>query len=74
MAFDDYEVVVYKILVYLYECIKAGVPPSPEKAKELCNQTPDNLGYGNREDADILNDAGTSSGAAIILDPDAERT
>lgn len=35
MAFDDYEVVVYKVLAYLYECIKAGVNPSIDKAKEL---------------------------------------
>lgn len=35
MAHDDYEVVVYKVLTYLYECIKSGVSPLAEKAREV---------------------------------------
>lgn len=27
MAIDDYFIVVYKILAYLYKCLKAGEPP-----------------------------------------------
>ncbi len=37
MAADDYEVIVYKVLSYLYACIKSGVRPSVAKAKELAN-------------------------------------
>lgn len=30
MAKDDYFVLVYKILAYLYTCLKEGTPPNPE--------------------------------------------
>lgn len=29
MAMDDYPVLVYKILAYLYACLKNGVKPDP---------------------------------------------
>ena len=32
MAFDDYEVVVCKVLAYLYKCLKSGVEPSVAQA------------------------------------------
>lgn len=35
MAYDDYDVVVYKVLAYLYECIRAGVAPNVDKAAEV---------------------------------------
>lgn len=35
MAPDDYSVVVYKVLSYLYECIRGGVAPNVEKAREV---------------------------------------
>lgn len=35
MAPDDYAVVAYKILSYLYECIKGDVEPNIEKAREV---------------------------------------
>ena len=35
MAFDDFEVVAYKVLAYLYACLKEGVSPSVDKAREL---------------------------------------
>lgn len=31
MARDDYFTIVYKILGYLYSCLKEGVDPDPEK-------------------------------------------
>ena len=31
MARDDYFTIVYKILGYLYECLKKGIEPDPEK-------------------------------------------
>jgi len=30
MAKDDYFVIVYRLLKYLYDCLKRGKPPSPE--------------------------------------------
>lgn len=36
MSKDDFNVIAYKLLSYLYGCIKAGVPASLVKAKELC--------------------------------------
>ncbi|MCI8469354.1 MAG: hypothetical protein HFJ75_07725 [Eggerthellaceae bacterium] len=36
MASDDLPVIVYKILAYLYECMKHELPPSVSQAKELC--------------------------------------
>lgn len=33
---DDFNVIAYKLLSYLYECLKAGVPASLSKAEELC--------------------------------------
>ena len=35
MAADDFEVVAYKVLSYLYSCIKAGVEPNVAKAKDI---------------------------------------
>lgn len=39
MAKDDYFVIVYKVLSFLYQCLKSGVQPSYAAAKELagCN-------------------------------------
>jgi hypothetical protein len=44
MSRDDYHVVVYKILAYLYECLKADVVPKLEKVAELVSIEP---GYLN---------------------------
>lgn len=32
---SDYAVVVYKLLSYLYECVKGGVAPNIDKAREM---------------------------------------
>lgn len=40
MAADDFDVVVYKVLSYLYQCIREGVAPSPEKAQEFAKINP----------------------------------
>lgn len=37
MSKDDYFVIVFKVLSYLYKCVKEGVKPSAEKARELAN-------------------------------------
>lgn len=40
MAADDFDVVVFKVLSYLYQCIKAGVEPNPDKAQEFAKINP----------------------------------
>ena len=35
MSKDDFEVVAYKVLSYLYACLKAGAVPSEAKAREV---------------------------------------
>lgn len=40
MAADDFDVVVFKVLSYLYQCIKDGVEPSPDKAQEFAKINP----------------------------------
>lgn len=39
MSYDDFDVIVYKVLKYVYACMKQGVQPSLEKAQEIakCN-------------------------------------
>ena len=39
MSYDDFDVIVYRVLRYIYSCMKEGVQPSLEKAQELskCN-------------------------------------
>lgn len=39
MAHDDFDVIVYKVLKYFYECIKQGIKPNVDKAHEIakCN-------------------------------------
>ena len=39
MSADDFDVIVYKALSYVYACIKAGAIPSVDKAQEVagCN-------------------------------------
>lgn len=51
MSKDDFDVIVYKVLSYLYACIKAGVEPSLDKAHEVagCNDV-----YWNAVFADML--------------------
>ena len=36
MAKDDMHVVIYKILTYLYQCLKEGVEPNVRQAQKLC--------------------------------------
>lgn len=40
MAADDFDVVVFKVLAYLYQCIKDGVEPNPAKAQEFAKINP----------------------------------
>ena len=40
MAADDFDVVVFKVLSYLYQCIKDGVEPNPDKAQEFARINP----------------------------------
>ncbi|MBS4462826.1 MULTISPECIES: YjcQ family protein [unclassified Facklamia] len=42
MAKDDYFVIVYQLLKYLYECVKCGVKPDPEKLTAMYFNVPDN--------------------------------
>ena len=35
MAADDFDAVVFKVLSYLYQCIKDGVEPNPDKEQEF---------------------------------------
>ena len=34
MSYDDFDVIVYKVLQYVYSCLKQGVQPSLGKAQE----------------------------------------
>lgn len=36
MAKDDMHVVIYKILSYLYQCLKEGIDPNIEQAQKIC--------------------------------------
>lgn len=40
MSADDFDVIAYKLLSYLYECLKEGVPPNGEKAREVAGCNP----------------------------------
>lgn len=40
MTKDDMHVVVYKILTYLYQCLKDGVEPNIKQAQKLCEINP----------------------------------
>ena len=40
MAKDDMRVVLYKILTYLYQCLKDGVKPNIQQAQKLCDVNP----------------------------------
>lgn len=41
MDSDDFDIIVFKLLSYLYECLKQGVEPNGAKAQEVagCNDT-----------------------------------
>lgn len=36
MSKDDFSVVMYKLLAYLYRCLKEGVQPNLDTAQEMC--------------------------------------
>ncbi|MDO4591026.1 MAG: hypothetical protein Q4B35_06500 [Slackia sp.] len=40
MAADDFDVICYKVLAYLYRCIKEGVRPSEAGAQEIAGVNP----------------------------------
>lgn len=40
MSKDDMHVVIYKILTYLYQCLKEGVKPNVQQAQKICNINP----------------------------------
>lgn len=40
MAHDDFDVIQFKVLAYLYQCIKDGVEPSPEQAQAFAKVNP----------------------------------
>lgn len=40
MAKDDMHVVIYKILTYLYQCLKEGVEPNVYQAQKICGINP----------------------------------
>ncbi len=40
MASDDFDVIQFKVLTYLYQCIKGGVNPSPEQAQAFAKVNP----------------------------------
>lgn len=40
MASDDFDVIQFKVLTYLYQCIKDGVNPSPERAQAFAKVNP----------------------------------
>ena len=40
MAKDDMHVVIYKILTYLYQCLKEGVEPNVHEAQRICGINP----------------------------------
>ncbi len=40
MAKDDMHVVIYKILTYLYQCLKEGVEPNVQQAQKICGINP----------------------------------
>lgn len=72
MASDDFEVVQYKILSYLYDCIKAGAIPNIDKMKELVKV---NDIYFETVFDDLLEDGLVSAtyvgawGSKLYLDP-----
>ena len=39
MSYDDFDVIVYKVLEYIYSCLRKGVYPNLDKAQEIarCN-------------------------------------
>lgn len=36
MSNDDLPVILYKLLAYLYECMKRELPPSESQARDIC--------------------------------------
>ena len=37
MAKDDMHVVIYKVLTYLYQCLKEGIKPNVYQAQKVCD-------------------------------------
>ena len=49
MAKDDYFVIVYKILTYFYECLKAGKKPQAEDYAAILSGDGNTREIGNRQ-------------------------
>ncbi len=62
MSFDDFEVVAYKVLAYLHACLKEGVYPDVDEAREL---TRVNDVYFDAVVSSLLSD-GLVTGSAIL--------
>ena len=81
MAHDDFDVIAYKFMAYVYGCMKAGKEVDIDKSWELCGCPPEDYwkailsslqdsGYVKVNDAryDILGEVITSGKCAITLD------
>lgn len=65
MAKDDYMVIVYKILSYLYECLKAGKSPDPADYCWNCDMFQIPQAYWESIMEELINN-GYIKGAAVI--------
>ena len=80
MAHDDFDVIAYKLLAYVYGCLKAGKSVGIDKAWELCGCPPEDYwkailaslqsdGYITVQDPryDILGNVMTPGSCAITM-------
>ncbi len=55
MAADDYHVIAYQILLYLYDCLKKGIDPDNKALEGYRNAHSINLRYWSRVIIDLQN-------------------
>lgn len=78
MANDDYHVIVYRILQYLYACLKAGMRPDKKEIEPDGNRIPIEQAYWEYIMLHMLRDGliegaaeiRTHGGTRLKLDPD----
>ncbi len=73
MSKDDFEAVAYKVLSYLYACLKAGAVPSEAKALEMSRVLAEDAksrtagGRAAKRPRTYRNQAASRTGAAFFM-------
>jgi len=67
MAANDYHVIMYQVLLYLYDCLKKGVDPDNEAVEAYRKLHEINMRYWSRVIIDMQNDGYIEKATVFVI-------